>query len=112
MLCCARGITDLPIGIVFVDEVLHDCATLEHALGAIENSGDTTVGVNFQEPSLHTILLAQFYPIQYHGKTFVLFLLTIGANINSLDLVRQIKLLEGDRSLDAIWCRPRVQSDV
>lgn len=42
----------------------------------------------------------------------ILFLLNVGHDIHRLGLVRQIKLLEGDRGPDATWRRPGVEGDV
>lgn len=52
MLRCARGITSLSIGVILVDQILHDRPALEDTLLTIEDSGDSAVRINFEKPAL------------------------------------------------------------
>ena len=76
----AGSIADLSVGIVLVNEILHHRPALKNTLRAIQNCGNTAVGVDLQEP---------------------VFLLFIAANVNALNFVVQAKFFEDDVSLPA-----------
>lgn len=59
----AGSIADLSVGIVLVNEVLHHRPALENTLRAVQNCGDTAVGVDLQEPTLLRFLLANSHAL-------------------------------------------------
>lgn len=92
----ALRVRDLVLGIILVDEVLLDAATLEQAdlfpVGeGVGEGGDTAVGVDLEEPRL--------------------FLLVFG-DVDFGHFVRDAELLEGDRDFDPVGGLGRVEVDI
>jgi hypothetical protein len=52
MFGCTRSIADFAIGVVLVNKILHNRPALKDTLRTIENGGDTSVGINFEKPSI------------------------------------------------------------
>ncbi len=92
----ARGKADTVVTVVLLDQILEDAAGLEDAdrLAVGEGVGDgrdAPVRVDLEEPRL---------------------LLSVGRDVDVLNLVGQAELLERHRDLDPVGCGVRVESDV
>lgn len=86
----------LVLVVVALGEILQDASTLEYPnllpiVERVQDGRDAAIGVDFQKPRL---------------------LLPVGADVDVLDLIGELKFFQGHADLDAIWRRVGVEFDV
>lgn len=92
---CPRCIANFPLLVVLFCQIKHDGAAFEYALVSIKDCGDTSIWVDFQEPTIPRQLLLVIEYLEAKSLRrlaswlHVLLLLDIGANVDAFSFVRQ-----------------------